>query len=91
MKEKEYIELQNLLSILRVETLKRLGDNNLTMTERDRNIKVLRATDILRYKVTVEIEEQNQNKEPKIGFDTGGKQWKNICLGGCVDQYYYGL
>lgn len=74
MKEKEYIELQNLLSILRVETLKNLGDNNLTMTERDRNIKVLRATDILRYKVTVEIEEQNQNKEPKIGFDTGGKQ-----------------
>lgn len=53
MKEKEYIELQNLLVKLRVEQLKELDNKDLK--KRDRIVRNIRAIDILRKNVEVKL------------------------------------
>lgn len=53
MKEKEYIELQNLLVKLRVEQLKELDNKDLK--KRDKIVKNIRAIDILRKNVEVKL------------------------------------
>ena len=53
MKEKEYIELQNLLVKLRVEQLKELDNKDLK--KRDKIVKNIRSIDILRKNVEVKL------------------------------------
>lgn len=60
MEENEYLELQNLLNKLRVQTFHNLADNSLKMTERDKNVKILRAVDTLRYKVDIKTKEDKK-------------------------------
>ena len=53
MKEKEYIELQNLLVKLRVEQLNELDNKDLK--KRDKIVKNIRSIDILRKNVEVKL------------------------------------
>ena len=48
MSENDYIELQNLLTKLRVILLKEISDSNLKMKYRDKNLKMVRSIDNLR-------------------------------------------
>lgn len=58
MEENEYIELQNLLTKLRVEALKELSDRNIVTKCRDRDVKMIRYVDWLRANMFLKIKEE---------------------------------
>lgn len=57
MKEEEYIELQNLLIRLRVKQLKEYSNNKNDITERRKAIRNIRAIDLLRKNIELELKE----------------------------------
>lgn len=61
MEEQEYIELQNLLTKLRVFLLKQISDPHLVLKSRDMNIKMIRSIDNLRKNTPVLIENKEEN------------------------------
>lgn len=58
MNENEYIELQNLLTKLRVQNLKLIGDLNVEQSTRDKSYRMIRYIDFIRNNATFEIGEE---------------------------------
>ena len=58
MKENEYIDLQNLLTKLRVQNLKLIGDLNVEQSTRDKLYRMIRYIDFIRNNATFEIGEE---------------------------------
>lgn len=56
MDEKEYIELQNLLTKLRVKNLKMIGLPKTDQSGRNKYYKIIRCIDFIRNNALVEIE-----------------------------------
>ena len=57
MEEKDYIELQTLLSKLRVECLKELGNKEASTTDRQKSIKLIRNIDRIRDNTPLKTED----------------------------------
>lgn len=60
MNENEYIELQNLLTKLRVQNLKLIGDLNIEQSTRDKSYRMIRYIDFIRNNASFEIGEENK-------------------------------
>lgn len=63
MDEQDYIDLQNLLTKLRVHLLKQISDTHLIQKYRDMDIKMIRSIDNLRKNAPVIIESEEFKNE----------------------------
>ena len=63
MEEREYVELQNLLTKLRVVALKELSFNGIDSKYRNQLIKTVRKVDWLRNNVLIKIENESECEE----------------------------
>lgn len=62
MGEEEYVELQNLLTKLRVVALKELGFNGIDTRYRNQLIKIVRKVDWLRNNILLKINNESIDK-----------------------------